>query len=87
MWCLINLIPLRHPKNNIGWITVNYENLVLNPKKELERIFHRWEIPITQEIYKSINKPSYSVDDDPPLKSMQQLKKWENYLTRPEKKN
>lgn len=37
-WALAHVYPLNHPKNNIDWLTVSYESLVLNTPSELERI-------------------------------------------------
>lgn len=80
MWCLINLVPLKHSENNRSWITVNYENLVLAPEKELRRIFRIWNLELDPKILDNINKPSFSSYRDLPLIGKEQLIKWKNNL-------
>lgn len=47
-WCVVNSIPLHNPRNNVSWITVHYEHLLLDPDTELKKIFGRWgmEMPM-----------------------------------------
>lgn len=37
-WALTHVYPLNHPKNNVDWLTVSYESLLMNTQSELERI-------------------------------------------------
>lgn len=41
-WCLANQSTLSHKKNNIEWITLNYEEFIVNPKLSMERILQEW---------------------------------------------
>ena len=79
-WCVSNLIPLTDEKNNIEWITVNYENLVLNPKQEIQRIFSRWNLPIPEQLFSAIDHPSSTTIAGSPLKGIAQLSYWKERL-------
>jgi hypothetical protein len=57
-WCLQNLVCLRHARNNIDWITVYYECLLMNPEEEIQRIFDRWRLPMPDDIFDRIGKSS-----------------------------
>lgn len=87
MWCLINSVPLNNPANNQAWITVNYENLVLYPERELRRIFRNWQLNMDPKILENINKPSFSSIKDNPKKGIDQLTKWKDNLNKQQIKN
>ena len=57
-WCLSNIVPLHHPKNNEHWITVYYEDLISNPERGLHRIFDRWGLPFPESAKKRVRVPS-----------------------------
>ncbi|WP_439481060.1 hypothetical protein [Cyclobacterium plantarum] len=41
-WCISNTIPLNHESNNIKWLTINYEEFVINPENTIDRILSSW---------------------------------------------
>lgn len=43
-WCITNQIPLSHPKNNKAWITITYEELLIQPEITINRILKEWQI-------------------------------------------
>lgn len=57
-WCLHNLIPLGHTRNNKDWITVYYEDLLADPHAQISRIFDRWQLPMPDNILRKVGKPS-----------------------------
>lgn len=80
-WCLTNLIPLRNPRNNRDWITVYYENLILNPEQQLGNIFNRWNTPLPASVLKHITIPSATTRDATFRQSREkQLSKWKRFF-------
>lgn len=82
-WCLTNMVPLSHPENNRRWITVFYENLLMDPEKEIERIFSRWGMPMPEDIIKMVRFPSATAKEKTFSRSAQsQLYKWKSFFDR-----
>jgi hypothetical protein len=80
-WCLENSIPLRSPHNNVKWITLHYENLLMNPEIELRKIFTRWGIEMPASILDQVQQPSTTTTEATFLQSKEkQLSKWQESL-------
>ena len=80
-WCLANLIPLNHKKNNVDWITVYYENLIMDPASEIGRIFSRWELDLPEGIQNRFRKSSSTALDPGNLNDpFQQISRWQREL-------
>lgn len=82
IWCISNQVPLNHKNNNKKWITIHYENLLLYPEQEINRIFDIWRLPIPEGIVGSSRKKSKTViselnTDNPEV----QLERWKRELT------
>ncbi|HET7306570.1 MAG TPA: hypothetical protein VFK24_01980 [Gammaproteobacteria bacterium] len=78
-WCMANLVSLRNPRNGTDWITVYYENLLLNPNAEIQRIFDHWRMPIPSRIYDRIEAPSSTTQEATFKESKhRQLAKWQS---------
>jgi hypothetical protein len=76
-WCLANQVPLSSPENNRAWTTVYYEHLLLDPERELRRIFENWELPLPRQIMSRVRVPSAKTVDSRFLgKPERQLDKW-----------
>lgn len=76
-WCLVNQVPLSSPDNNRGWTTVYYEHLLLDPERELRRIFDNWQLPLPRQIMNRVRIPSAKTIDSRFLnKPERQLGKW-----------
>ncbi|MGR3303170.1 MAG: sulfotransferase domain-containing protein [Candidatus Scalindua sp.] len=82
-WCLSNMVPLQHVQNNIDWITINYEDLVLKPKLVMKRIFDEWNVNIDEdELEVAINTRSNTTRFGTPVKGMVQLANWRKVLSK-----
>jgi hypothetical protein len=82
IWCISNKVPLNHINNNKKWITVHYENLLLYPEQEINRIFDLWRLPIPVGIVRSFRKKSKTAIGDLNEKNPAiQLKRWKRELT------
>jgi hypothetical protein len=76
-WCLANQVPLSSPENNRAWTTVYYEHLLLDPRRELRRIFDNWELPLPRHVMNRVRVPSAKTTDSRFLdKPERQLDKW-----------
>ena len=81
LWCLDNIIPLRHRDNNIKWTTVSYEGLLLRGEEELRRIFKRLEIEIPLKTMHRLSHPSSETKHGSPLLcGGDQLSGWRSHL-------
>lgn len=80
-WCITNQIPLQNKRNNQCWLTLNYEELLLNPKKSLERILDEWEIDYNLEKLDFI-KASKTTIKGSPIKGISQLEFWKHSLNK-----
>jgi hypothetical protein len=81
LWCMTNNVVLHHPKNNESWITMNYENLVLEPQKYFQTIFDRWQIPIPEGLKDRILMPSSTMVGNKKIDPQQLLSDWKNKLS------
>lgn len=81
-WCLANQVPLSSPDNDRAWTTVYYEHLLLDPERDLRRIFENWELPLPRHILKRVRVPSAKTTDSRFLnKPERQLDKWRRDFT------
>lgn len=82
-WCLCNQVPLNHPNNNVSWITITYESLVMDGRKELARIEKRWGLKLPESSYKLLDKASKTtVAGSPVLEGKgSQLSYWQKQLS------
>ena len=81
-WCLTNLVPLRHPQNNVDWTTINYETLLLQPEHTLERIFESWAMPLPEGVLDHIRQASRMTKDATFETSLDaQLRKWQGQFS------
>ncbi|MCR8666373.1 sulfotransferase domain-containing protein [Aestuariibaculum sp. M13] len=80
MWCISNMIPLSSPNNNKKWITLTYEDLVLNPEKSIKRILNAWDVKYNLN---SINfkQNSFTTKADSPLETTKRLSHWKTHLS------
>ena len=79
-WCLTNLETLRNPDNNRKWITINYENLVMNTEHEIDRIFKIWNKEIPHGIRTLYHQPSKTVRGNSPIIGNAQISHWQKTL-------
>lgn len=75
-WCLTNQVPLSHLKNNINWITITYEELLLQPEITVERILKEWQM--TSDISKiNFKRQSFTSIAGSPTDTKKRLHYWE----------
>ncbi len=76
-WCITNTVPLTHNKNNVNWITLFYEDLVLHPEAELKKIFKEWDFPTPEMISERYRiRSSTTIDPNEVNNPEYQLSKW-----------
>lgn len=83
-WCLTNQVPLTHPNNNQSWITLSYEEMVLEPLVCLKRIFDRWEMSANidfKHLEQKVNKPSSTTVKGSAISGNTQIEQWTKRLS------
>ncbi len=81
-WCITNKIPLDDENNNKKWITIHYEQLLLNPERELKRVFTRWNREMPIHILEKVRQPSMTTVADSQVEDkIAQLSKWKKHLS------
>ena len=78
IWVLENKYILNHPKHGKAWISVKYEDIVLNPQQELKRICELLNINFTNKSL-DLTRPSYSSNLQQ-IESTRQIDKWKSDL-------
>lgn len=79
-WCLCNRVPLSHAKNNEHWITINYEELVLNPKETLARVLDEWGITYDLDSI-DFGRQSATTVSGSPISGNKQIEYWKTKLS------
>lgn len=80
-WCLANQETLSHPNNNINWITINYEDFVLNPKKSINRILRSWEMNYDLSTI-NFDKDSKTTRESSPDSSIERMSNWQKQFNK-----
>ena len=84
-WCINNKYVLEHPRHNIDWIPVYYENLLLDPERQLQDIFKRWEEPYPAEVFSNLRGASSTTKEATFRENVQaQLSKWQHFFEKDE---
>ena len=81
LWCMVNNVVLNHPDNDHSWITINYENLVLEPQKYFQKIFDLWGMDLPEELMKRISVPSTSTKGKRSVEPDKLISDWKKKLT------
>jgi len=74
-WCISNKIPLDDSKNNEDWITITYEELILEPQLTVKRIFDQWGLGVDADAIEFRNKSS-TTQQGSPISPKEQLGYW-----------
>ena len=74
IWCLDNIIPLEENKNN-NWISITYENLLLDP----EQTFQLLGLDFNDDIKNKFYQPSTTTKKGSPIKSKEDVKQQLSY--------
>jgi hypothetical protein len=81
-WCLTNKVALEHQRAGQDWMTVCYEDLLLEPEKTLNEIFTAWGLDRDGRAAAGIRQPSRTTQDEKYLSDPQkQLSKWRRELS------
>lgn len=78
-WCITNQLPLNHLNNNINWLTINYEEILVNPHKSLQRILQEWKIQFDLDRI-DFSKKSFTTKQGSPIQISKQLGYWKENL-------
>jgi hypothetical protein len=82
-WCITNGYLLSHPGNNDHWVTITYEELLLNPEETLSRIYRdHWGLDLPVQVLNGISTPSKTALDGVIKPVDQQLRGWRDYFTK-----
>ncbi|MEP2025004.1 MAG: sulfotransferase domain-containing protein [Reichenbachiella sp.] len=87
LWCVHNLPALASQKEQ-KWVTIYYENLIMDPEPTLRRCFKEWGLSLPQKTLDKVRLRS-PTDRENQLKSdpTQQMNKWQNALSESQKKD
>lgn len=87
LWCIHNMEIINHPQNGNKWITVHYENLLMDTESELNRISKEIDLDLNMSDIK-FERPS-KTDFYQELKRDReaQLSKWQNGLSKDDLRN
>lgn len=80
-WCITNSYLLNHADRHSKWITVFYEDLFLNPQKNLQHIFNQWNIELDTSLIQ-VRKPSRMTKNNSPVDKKEQLSLWNRSLSK-----
>jgi len=81
-WCITNAIPLKHRANDMKWITVYYEDLLMQPNEEFDRIFSRWGIAMPEDLLDHLRTPSARAKEKVHTENARlQLSKWQDFFS------
>ncbi len=80
-WALTVLTPVKNKNNDIKWVTLAYEDLVINPEKALNKIRYRYNLNWTNEnIFSILDKESFTKSSFQE-KNKNKLSSWQKHLT------
>jgi hypothetical protein len=80
-WCLTNSYILNHPKNNINWISLTYEHLLMEPIRQLTRVYEQWNMEMPAGMVEKVMLPSKTVIDSSPVHNTDLLlQQWRKYF-------
>ncbi len=76
-WCLSNLATLNHTNNNKKWISITYEDFVLNPNQQIKRILKSWNIKhdLSNIDFESESQTTY---EGSPSSNLDKIKSWQD---------
>jgi LPS sulfotransferase NodH len=81
IWCIENYVAMNQLEGE-DFLLVFYEQLCVDPQRELSRIFKHIDCPVTEEVVNVLKKPSALSKDDSAIKSGGDLvSSWKKYVT------
>ncbi|QIT56549.1 sulfotransferase domain-containing protein [Aquisalimonas sp. 2447] len=79
LWCISNSVPLYKNKRNHEWITIFYEDLVINPRSQIETIFRHWGLDMPEFNFE-FNKNSRTSLKDTPQSPEMRIGRWKQEI-------
>lgn len=76
-WCLTNLHTLNHHNNDKKWITIYYEDFVLNPEQQVQKILDSWNLSYDTSLI-NFDKNSQTTHLDSPDLNIKKISSWQN---------
>ncbi len=81
LWCISNHTVLNTKQLSADCILIHYEDLFLNPEREIGRIFHNWMIPSPSDVtWQMFDQESITSKGKLPINKADQLSKWQFFL-------
>jgi hypothetical protein len=80
-WAIENEYLINHPRNNKDWITICYEDLVIQPFESLKSFFERAQLPMPQYVSNEFNRPSSSAEQGFDASTDKRLFGWRSNLS------
>lgn len=80
-WCLSNYPALNSKNNNVKWIAITYEVLVLYPKESLDRVINIWSIKYDVS-HINFQKDSSTTQEDSPKSPKNEIGHWKEYFSK-----
>lgn len=80
-WCLSNYPALNSKNNNVKWIAITYEVLVLYPKESLDRVINIWSIKYDVS-HINFQKDSSTTQEDSPKSPKNRIGHWKEYFSK-----
>ena len=82
-WALQNILLIKHPENDLRWITVSYEKIYKDPFPEFTRIFNRLGLEMPDNLLAGVKKPSITTIENSKLhiQTGKQIESWRKSLT------
>lgn len=79
LWAISNRVPLKNSRNNKDWITITYENTIIDPEETLKKVSKKWSLKIPYHERK-VKKTSMSKGSDVEERPKDQIEKWKYRL-------
>lgn len=81
-WALTVITPIKNKKNDEKWVTLAYEDLLLNPEKCLNKIKDRYELAWdNNQLDGMIQKQSFTKSSFQKSSKKNKLNSWQNHLS------
>lgn len=80
-WALTVLTPIKSAYNDRKWVTLSYENLLVDPVKAYNKVFNRYNIITPINFYDEIQKTSFTKSSFSVKEYSSRLGGWQNNLS------
>lgn len=83
-WCLTNQSVLKSPNNNKKWLTLTYEDLVMEPVTTLRNVLNHWKMDAVTDTQLNdlVSQPSKTTIKGSAISGEAQLSQWKKRLSK-----